>query len=82
MTYPQTDAAEDSPVGRIGVLLIGTRGPAGCGEVQLSIRGGRETFFAYSDHPVPQGATVLVVEAAPYRRVTVVPWVDPPGPPD
>jgi hypothetical protein len=79
MTYSDTDAADESPVGRIGVLLVGTRGAHGAGEVQVSIRGGRETYFAYSDQPMSSGDTVLVVDAAPHRCVTVVPWTDSPG---
>jgi hypothetical protein len=62
------------------VLLIGTRGGQGAGEVQVSIRGGRETFLAYSDQPMAKGETVLVVDCAPHRSVTVVPWTDPPWP--
>jgi hypothetical protein len=76
---PVPDAADDSPVGCIGTLLIATRGAGGPGEVLLEIRGGRETFLAYSDHPVSCGETVLVVDAGEHRRVTVVPWTDPFG---
>ncbi|MBP2330028.1 membrane protein implicated in regulation of membrane protease activity [Kibdelosporangium banguiense] len=66
-----------SPVGRIGVLLVATRGAGGPGEVQLKIRGGTETFLAYSDEPLPKGATVLVVGQRGARTVDVVPWSDP-----
>jgi hypothetical protein len=75
------DAADDSPVGSIGTLLVGTRGVDGPGEVQLSIRGSRECFLAYSDQPMAAGSTVLVVETAPHRQVTVVGWTDPFEPP-
>ena len=78
---PHFDAADESPVGRIGTLLVGTRGAGGPGEVQLSIRGSRECFLAYSDQPMNTGTTVLVVESAPHRHVTVVEWTDPFGPP-
>jgi hypothetical protein len=74
---PVPDAADDSPVGCIGTLLIATRGADGPGEVLVAIRGGRETFLAYSDHPMSCGETVLVVEQGPHRRVTVVAWTDP-----
>lgn len=74
---PVPDRADDSPVGCIGRLLIGTRGANGPGEVLLTIRGSRETFLAYSDHPMPSGAAVLVVESAAHRKVTVVAWTDP-----
>jgi len=69
--------ADPSAVGRIGVLLTGTRGSAGPGEVLLPIRGGTETYRAYSDEPLPKGATVLVVESRAHRAVDVVAWSDP-----
>jgi hypothetical protein len=74
---PIPDRADDSPVGCIGTLLVGTRGPSGPGEVLVTIRGGRETFLAYSDHPMASGETVLVIGAAAHRQVTVVAWNDP-----
>ena len=80
MTSTRSDAADQSPVGCVGVLLVATRGGQGAGEVQVSIRGGRETYLAYSDQPMARGETVLVVECAPHRSVTVVPWTDPPRP--
>jgi hypothetical protein len=69
--------ADLSPVGRIGVLLIGTRGADGPGEVLLKIRGGSETYLAFSDQPLPKGTTVLVVESRGMRTVAVAPWSDP-----
>jgi hypothetical protein len=69
--------ADLSPLGRIGVLLIGTRGADGPGEVLLRIRGGSETYLAFSDDPIPKGATVLVVESRGLRSVDVTPWSDP-----
>jgi hypothetical protein len=70
---------DDSPVGRIGVLLIGTRGEGGPGEVLIKIRGGSEAFLAFSDEPLPKGATVLVIESRGARAVDVTPWTDPLG---
>ena len=64
-------------VGSIGVLTIATRGPAGPGEVQLSIRGGSEHYIAWSPEPLPQGSTVLVIETRGTRSVEVSPWSDP-----
>jgi hypothetical protein len=63
-------------VGRVGTLVLGCRGPAGPGEVQLSIRGGREWFTAFCDIALPAGAQVLVIEAIGNRSVTVVSWDD------
>jgi membrane protein implicated in regulation of membrane protease activity len=69
--------ADSSPLGRIGVLLIGTRGSEGAGEVLLKIRGGSETYLAWSEDPLPKGTTVLVVESRGMRTVDVTPWSDP-----
>ncbi|WP_290060940.1 hypothetical protein [Amycolatopsis solani] len=68
-----------SPAGRTGVLLVGTRGQRGPGEVLIRIRGGSETFLAWSDAELPKGTTVLVVEARGRRAVDVVAW-DAPDP--
>ena len=64
-------------VGSIGVLTVATRGPAGPGEVLVRIRGGRETFIAWSLTPMPKGATVLVIETRGTRTVDVSQWDDP-----
>lgn len=72
-------SADSSPVGCTGVLVIGTRGAAGPGEVMVRIRGGSESFLAYSDEPLPKGATVLVIESRGARTVDVTPWTDPMG---
>jgi hypothetical protein len=72
-------STDDSPVGRVGTLLVGTRGAGGPGEVLIKIRGGSEAFLAFSDEPLPKGATVLVVESRGARAVDVTPWTDPFG---
>ncbi len=66
--------ADLSPHGYTGVLVVGTRGPSGPGEVLIKIRGGLETFLAWSDTELPKGTTVLVVESRGRRTVDVVPW--------
>jgi membrane protein implicated in regulation of membrane protease activity len=63
-----------SAVGRTGVLTVATRGNAGPGEVLVTIRGGSETYLAWSDEPLPRGTTVLVVESRGARALTVVAW--------
>jgi hypothetical protein len=73
------DSTDDSPVGTIGTLVVGTRGKGGPGEVLVRIRGGSETFLAFSDDPLPKGATVLVVDSRGARAVDVTPWTDPLG---
>lgn len=60
-------------------MLVGTRGKGGPGEVLIKIRGGSETFLAFSDEPLPKGATVLVVDSRGARAVDVTPWTDPLG---
>ena len=72
-----TDAAVMGAVGRV---VVATRGRLGPGEVQLTVGGVRECYIASSDVPIDRGESVLVVEVAPHRRVTVVPWTDFPMP--
>ena len=69
-------AHDESSVGRVGVLLVGTRGSGGPGEVLIKIRGGSEAFLAWSEKPLPKGATVLVVESRGSRAVDVIEWED------
>ena len=70
-------AGDQSLIGSIGVLLVATRGKAGPGEVLLKIRGGTEAYLAWSTNPIPQGATVLVIETRGARTVDVSEWADP-----
>jgi len=71
---------DPSVVGRVGVLILATRGPGGPGEARISIRGGSETYLAWSEQALPKGTTVLVVESRGGRTVGVVAWSDPSGP--
>jgi hypothetical protein len=73
-------ALETSLIGCPGVLTIATRGPAGPGEVLVKIRGGSETYIAWSPTPLPKGATVLVIESRGTRTVDVSEWADPLAP--
>ena len=68
---------DPSVVGRVGVLIVATRGPGGPGEARVGIRGGSETYLAWSDEALPKGATVLVVESRGGRTVGVVAWSNP-----
>ncbi|MER7989401.1 hypothetical protein ABTY53_27985 [Streptomyces noursei] len=70
-------AQDDAVIGCTGVLLIGTRGTAGPGEVLVRIRGGSEAFLAWSVEPLPKGATVLVIDSRGNRQVDVMEWSDP-----
>jgi hypothetical protein len=63
-------------IGRAGNVTVATRGPGGAGEVQVSVRGGVETYLAWSDDPLPKGTSVLVIGTRGPRTVDVVPWTD------
>jgi hypothetical protein len=65
---------DESCIGCVGVLTIGTRGAAGPGEVLVKIRGGSETFLAWSEGPLPKDTTVLVIESRGTRTVDVMEW--------
>ena len=67
---------DESCVGSVGVLIVATRGDAGPGEVLIKIRGGSEAFLAWSEKPLPRGATVLVIESRGARAVDVIEWED------
>ena len=69
-------AKDESSIGCIGVLTIGTRGQRGPGEVHIKIRGGTETFLAWSEAPLPKGTTVLVVDSRGARALDVIEWED------
>jgi hypothetical protein len=69
-------SGDASPLGRIGVLVFGTRGQKGPGEVLLRIGGGTETYLAWSTEPLAKGVSVMVVETRGARTVDVVPWTD------
>ncbi|OKI00347.1 hypothetical protein A6A06_21540 [Streptomyces sp. CB02923] len=68
---------DETVIGCAGELVLGTRGAAGPGEVLVRVRGGTETFLAWSDDPLPRGTAVLVVESRGSRQVDVIRWADP-----
>jgi hypothetical protein len=72
-------AADQSAVGCVGELLVATRGPEGPGEVLVRMRGGTEAYLAWSEHPLPRGASVLVFNARGERTVDVMEWADEPA---
>lgn len=66
---------DDDPVlGCVGRVVVATRGADGPGEILVGVRGGRETYLAWSREPLPQGAQVLVVDLRGARTVDVVAW--------
>lgn len=66
-----------SAVGCLGRLTVATRGAGGPGEVLVSIRGGTESYLAWSEVPLPRGTAVLVFNARGQRSVDVMEWDDP-----
>ena len=72
-------ARDGSTIGTVGVLTVATRGSAGPGEVRIRIRGGSELFLAWSETPLPRGATVLVIDYRGPLTVDVMEWADPLG---
>lgn len=71
---------DSGAIGAVGTISISTRGGDGPGEVVLTVGGVRESYIADSDSPIDRGQSVLVVDVAPHRHVTVVPWTDFPVP--
>jgi membrane protein implicated in regulation of membrane protease activity len=63
-----------SVIGCVGSLVVATRGDAGAGEVLLNVRGSKEAYLAWSDHPLPKGTEVLVIDTRGARTVMVEPW--------
>jgi hypothetical protein len=70
-------ARDEAAIGCVGILIIGTRGTAGPGEVVIKIRGGSEAYLAWSDTPLKKGATVLVIDSRGARAVDVIEWAGP-----
>ena len=64
-------------IGCPGVLTVATRGAVGPGEVLVKIRGGRETYLAWSEQPLARGTKVLVFNSRGNRTVDVMEWSDP-----
>jgi hypothetical protein len=64
----------DEVVGCVGRIEVPTRGPAGAGEVTVRVRGGRESYLAWSAEPLDCQTPVLVIGLRSARTVEVVPW--------
>jgi hypothetical protein len=70
-------ARDEALIGCIGVITVATRGAAGPGEVHCKVRGGTESFIAWSAEPLARGTSVLIIESRGLRTVDVSPWSDP-----
>lgn len=69
---------DTAPIGCVGVLTLGTRGSGGPGEVLVRVRGGTETYIAWSERPLTKGASVLVIDSRGTRNVDVIEWIGSP----
>lgn len=63
---------QESLLGKVGRITVSipAKGP---GEVLLPVRGGSETFAAWSDETIPRGSRVVVVDYISARAVFVTP---------
>lgn len=61
----------DQLIGQVGQVTMRIAGSGHAGEVQLPVRGGSESFIAYSDELIERGMQVMVVGARPGRVVQV-----------
>ncbi len=66
--------SRDRVIGSIGHVTLRIPGPGRPGEVLLSMRGGSESFIAYSEEEIPTGSQVLVLNSRPGRVVEVTPF--------
>jgi hypothetical protein len=65
---------DDPVVGKIGTVTHAIR-EGRPGEIVVHIRGGTETYMAYSDTDVPEQSEVLVIAKRSARTVEVTPFV-------
>jgi hypothetical protein len=67
-------ARDDPVVGKLGVVThpIQAGRP---GEIVVHIRGGTETYMAYSETDIPEQAEVLVIAKRSARTVEVTPFI-------
>jgi membrane protein implicated in regulation of membrane protease activity len=67
-------SVDDQVIGRTAVVTHPVS-PDKPGEVVVHIRGGTETYMAYSDTDLPEQATVLIVGRRSARTVEVTPFI-------
>jgi hypothetical protein len=65
---------DDPVVGKIGTVTHAIR-QGKPGEIVVHIRGGTETYMAYSDADLPEQSEVLVIAKRSARTVEVTPFV-------
>lgn len=69
MGFPEYDAV----VGRTAHVVVAIPGGERPGEVMVRVRGGSESYIAYSDQSVDVGAQVVVVDDRGGRTLIVAP---------
>lgn len=72
-----TREGREGVVGRTGSVTMRVRGGELPGEVRVVVGGLPHYYIAYCPHPVPAGATVLVINWRGARQVDVEPWGEP-----
>jgi hypothetical protein len=67
--------ADDTLIGKLAEVT-GTVAPGTVGEVMVSVRGGREAFYAHpaEGETIERGRKVLIIEYQPPRTVLVTPY--------
>jgi membrane protein implicated in regulation of membrane protease activity len=71
--YGEDSSVDSEVVGKTGVVVVATRGPAGPGEVLVRLASGSQSYIARSDEPLAKGTSVLVVADLGGRTITVIP---------
>jgi membrane protein implicated in regulation of membrane protease activity len=64
---------DESVIGKLGTVIHPIRSGKP-GEVVVHIRGGTETYMAYSDTDIPEQAEVVVIAKRSARTVEVTPF--------
>jgi hypothetical protein len=67
-------SGDESIVGKLGIVTHAIQAGKP-GEIVVHIRGGTETYMAYSDTDVPEQAEVLVISKRSARTVEVTPFI-------
>jgi hypothetical protein len=67
-------SGDESIVGKLGIVTHAIQAGRP-GEIVVHIRGGTETYMAYSDTDVPEQAEVLVIAKRSARTVEVTPFI-------
>jgi membrane protein implicated in regulation of membrane protease activity len=65
---------DESIVGKLGIVTHAIQAGKP-GEIVVHIRGGTETYMAYSDTDVPEQAEVLVIAKRSARTLEVTPFI-------